>query len=96
MVRRDNERWKYVIQLDDKKIKCDGFCEETNTIYEYHGSFYHGCPLCFDPWKCNRVNKKKYGDLYLATKLREELIRKKGYNLVVKWECGHFDNLRRN
>ena len=21
----------------------DGFCAETNTIYQFHGCFYHGC-----------------------------------------------------
>ena len=26
----------------------DGFCSETNTIYEYAGSFYHSDPRLFD------------------------------------------------
>ena len=24
----------------------DGFCEETNTYYEFHGCYFHGCPKC--------------------------------------------------
>ena len=27
--------------------KVDGFCEETNTVYEFHGCFWHGCEKCF-------------------------------------------------
>ena len=25
----------------------DGYCEATNTAYEFHGCFYHGCIKCF-------------------------------------------------
>ena len=55
-------------------------------------AFFHGCPMCYDPEKLNPLNKKKFGDLYKATKKREALIRKAGYNLIIKWECGHDDN----
>lgn len=24
--------------------KVDGFCEQTNTVYEYHGDYWHGNP----------------------------------------------------
>ena len=25
----------------------DGYCEDTNTIYQYHGCFWHGCESCY-------------------------------------------------
>lgn len=25
----------------------DGFCKETNTVYQYHGCFWHGCETCY-------------------------------------------------
>ena len=28
----------------------DGFCQENNTVYEFHGCFWHGCPKCFPVW----------------------------------------------
>jgi G:T-mismatch repair DNA endonuclease (very short patch repair protein) len=27
--------------------KVDGFCEETKTVYEFHGCYYHACPKCY-------------------------------------------------
>ena len=29
------------------KYKLDGYCEATNTAYEYHGCVFHGCEVCF-------------------------------------------------
>jgi hypothetical protein len=34
--------------LNNKRIKCDGFCNATNTIYEFHGNFFHGHPLLYN------------------------------------------------
>ena len=25
----------------------DGFCGQTNTVYEFQGCFWHGCPKCY-------------------------------------------------
>ena len=27
-------------------VEVDGYCAETNTVYEFDGCFYHGCPCC--------------------------------------------------
>jgi hypothetical protein len=66
--------------------KVDGYCQETNTVYEFHGDFWHGNPLIFDSEDINPVNCIKYGDLYNKTIKRDELIISKGYNLVTMWE----------
>lgn len=29
------------------RYKADGYCEDNNTIYEFNGCFYHGCPTCY-------------------------------------------------
>ena len=34
------------LTIDDKTYKVDGFCEKTNTVYEFYGCFWHGCPNC--------------------------------------------------
>ena len=46
-----------------KKLEClkgapcvDGFCEATNTVYEFQGCFWHGCKKCFDS---DTINSKK-------------------------------------
>jgi len=30
--------------LDNTKIRVDGYCHETNTVYEFHGDYWHGHP----------------------------------------------------
>ena len=71
--------------IPGSKLKADGYCSETNTIYEFHGTIFHG-----DPRKCNHDDfnyfKKKYGELYKKTKQKEAFIIENGYNLVVMWE----------
>lgn len=72
-------------KIPNTRFKADGYCFETNTIYEFHGTIYHGDPRC-----CNSADNnyfgKNYGDLYQKTLEREQLIRDLGYNLVIMWE----------
>lgn len=66
--------------------KVDGFCKQTNTVYEFHGNFWHGNPNMFDPTDINPFNKKSYGDLYKSTLDRSNKIKRFGYNLIEMWE----------
>lgn len=66
--------------------KVDGFYLQTNTVYEYHGDFWHGNPNKFNQNDINPVSKKSYGELYTKTLQRDRTIRDLGYNLIVKWE----------
>jgi hypothetical protein len=68
------------------KYSIDGYCKETNTCYEYHGCFWHGCTTCYNPNTINPFTNRTNGDLYQKTLDRENYIRSKGYNLVVMWE----------
>jgi len=65
--------------------KADGYCEATNTIYEFHGDLWHGNPKIFNPEIISYFGKT-YGELYQKTLEREEQIKDLGYNLVVMWE----------
>jgi hypothetical protein len=67
------------------KYKADGYCEETNTIYEFHGTIWHGDPRLCNPNDCNYFGKN-YGELYQKTLEREHQIKDLGYNLVIMWE----------
>ena len=29
------------------RFRVDGYCDQTNTIYEYNGCFFHGCNICY-------------------------------------------------
>lgn len=68
------------------KTYFDGYEPSTNTVYEYHGDFWHGNPKRFNQNEINNVSKKSFGELYAATKKREQDIINAGYNLVVMWE----------
>jgi len=68
------------------KLKIDGFCKENNTIYEFHGDFWHGNPKKFNENDYNSICKTTFGKLYQKTLEREQQIRNLGYNLVVMWE----------
>jgi hypothetical protein len=72
--------------IQNTNYRADGYCEETNTIYEYHGDFWHGNPDIFCGNETNKITKCTYGELYQKTLEREQQIRDFGYNLVVMWE----------
>ncbi|XP_072377781.1 uncharacterized protein [Diabrotica undecimpunctata] len=67
--------------------KVDGFSEESNTVYQYHGCFWHGHPECFKNDTVNHVNNETMSDLYERTIRRSKQIKEAGYNLVEMWEC---------
>ncbi len=62
--------------------KVDGFDSSTNTVYEYHGSYWHGNPEVFDPNDINEMAGKTFGELYQSTISRDRQI----LQLIIKWE----------
>jgi hypothetical protein len=72
--------------IPNTKFKADGYCKETNTIYEYHGDYWHGNPKKFDKDKINKTTQCTFGELYKNTLEREKIIKDIGYNLVIMWE----------
>lgn len=76
------ERQKF---LEDVYYTVDGYDPNTNTVYLYHGKFWHGCPETFDPEETHPVIGIKMKDLHEKTLFYENKVREAGYNLVVKW-----------
>ena len=73
-------------KIPDTLYKADGYCKETNTIYEFHGTIYHGHPIIkYNSTDCNYLGKN-YIELYEKTLKREQNIKNLGYNLVIMWE----------
>jgi hypothetical protein len=83
------------VKINGKLIKFDGYCEKTNTVYEYHGSIFHGNPKYYKPEDVSPISKKKYGELYKQTIEREKLIKENGYNLIVIWD-NEYKELKNN
>jgi len=73
-------------QIPSTRYKADGYCQETNTVYEFHGDYWHGNPKLFKEDSINKTTNKSFGELYQNTLQREQLIKDLGYNLVVMWE----------
>jgi hypothetical protein len=77
-------------QLPGTKLIVDGFCENTNTCYEFHGDIWHGNPKLYQPHeKCNPFSKLTAGELYQRTMERDATIKNLGYNLEVMWESDY-------
>lgn len=74
------------IKVNNNYIRFDGFCEDTNTVYEFFGDFFHGNPNIYKSDDYNSLLKKTHGDLYNKTIKRNEKITNLGYNLVTIWE----------
>ena len=64
----------------------DGFCPDTNTVYQFHGCFYHGCPKCFKPETINNKTQNEMKELFEKTQKRTNEL-KINYNVVELWEC---------
>lgn len=35
------------VSLPGTKYRLDGYCEKSNTAFEFHGCLWHGCPQCY-------------------------------------------------
>ena len=75
------------LTIDGKTYKVDGFCEKTNTVYEFYGCYWHGCPKCYRPNVVNTKSQKDMGTLNDQTIEKRENIKSSGYNHVSIYEC---------
>ena len=64
----------------------DGYCPDTNTIFEFHGDYWHGNPDRYESQKYNVVTSCTMGELYEKTKQKRIMCEKLGYRYVEIWE----------
>ncbi len=78
---------EYAFPLGNGRLaRVDGFCQETNTVYEFYGDYYHGNPKKYNSEEYNKTVKKTHGELYENTMKREQAIKSLGFNVVCIWE----------
>lgn len=68
----------------------DGYHAPSNTVYEYHGCFYHGCPKCTSTQRQKKRNchpDRPIDKVYEATCLKTAILRDAGYTVIEKWGC---------
>lgn len=80
------ERQKRISLGGRKSSTVDGFDPATNTVYQFHGDYWHGNPDVFPGHTMNKLAKKTHKELYDRTIARDEQLRALGYNVVVMWE----------
>ena len=91
------DRIKHLRNGGEQSVRCvegcyfvDGYDPNTNTVYEFNGCFWHGCPRCHPENRHARhaVNPDRtMEELWRATLAKEAALRNCGYNLEVIWEC---------
>ena len=82
---------QHALNGGEKKIgyfKLDGFIPSTHGAIEIMGCYHHGCPFCYTHTAPHPHHKgKTYGDVYEASRLRNNKVRQLVSHLEVKWEC---------
>jgi G:T-mismatch repair DNA endonuclease (very short patch repair protein) len=89
-IRTLGDNIKHALNGGEKTVlgrKVDGFDKTTNTVYQFHGCFWHGCPNCYKEDTINNKKKESMGDLYEKTKRFTQQLRDNGYKVVEMWEC---------
>jgi hypothetical protein len=87
---RNNVNIQHVRNSGEKRVgnyRLDGFHEETNTVYEVQGCFWHGCLKCYARDTVNTVNSKTMHELYQATLDKTMYLKSLNFNVVEIWEC---------
>jgi hypothetical protein len=70
-----------------KKYYFDGFCEETNTVYEYLGDFVHG--------NLKQSNSELYQRKNIATFERINRIKELGFDVIIMWQSDWLKSIER-
>lgn len=76
---------EYLIKINNKRFKVDGYNPLTKTIYEYFGNYWHGNPEKFLPQDIHPKRKIPYGQIYIETLKRVQLFEENGYRVIYKW-----------
>jgi len=69
-----------------KPYVLDGYDPETNTVYEFHGDYWHGNPDIYEADEINPTNKISYGKLYEQTQMKKQALLVAGFNYIEMWE----------
>jgi G:T-mismatch repair DNA endonuclease (very short patch repair protein) len=77
-------------RVGQHSIPVDGYCPSTNTVFQFHGCYWHGhkCHKTRDvDMKEHPSKKQTFVEILASTLKKEEYIQKLGYNLIRIWEC---------
>ena len=75
-------------RIGGKRLPVDGFNAQTQTVYQFHGCYWHAhnCELTREK-EFNEKRKKPMAEIREETRANSENIKSKEYNLVEMREC---------
>lgn len=73
-------------RIPDTRYHVDGYSSMANTVFEFHGDYWHGNPKVFWPDDINPTVGLSYGELYARTMKKKAYIERMGYNYICMWE----------
>ena len=86
-------------RLPGTRYKLDGYCEATNTAYEYHGCVFHGCDVCFPTDRESTKHPctgQSMSELYAVTLKKKTYIERLGMKYVCIWEHDFKEQAQKN
>ena len=73
-------------RLTSRNLPVDGFCQQTNEVFEFFGCFFYGCS-CQPQDGINPLNGKAFQELHRKTKKKIKLLEECGFYVRFIWEC---------
>ena len=95
LMARDGTKIRHANNLGEYKFGSyyvDGYDETNDTIYEFHGCYFHGCQKCYSPETFNQVLQATMKSIYNRHCNRMTYLKKSAKHVVEIWEC-EFDKL---
>ena len=84
-------------RIGGRKLPVDGFHAQTQTVYQFHGCYWHGHDCSLNRGKeFNDKRKKSMAELLEETRANTEYINSKGCRVVEMWECKWRDMKKTN
>src|SRR3978361_846266 len=81
-------------------LKVDGYCPETNQVFEFQGCYFHGCSQCYNTTDRDKALHEDSTDClnarYERTLKKVEQLKQKGYEVVEMWEHEFRELLKKN
>ena len=74
----------------------DGYAPKPETIFQYHGCWWHGCRRCFPDRNTIINHGKTREEVYIDTLRKTQRLREAGYRVIEKWECEDMKTKERN
>lgn len=73
----------YLSKNEFKNVIVDGYSPKSNTVVQYMGCKWHGCPDC-NVHESETIRQERYAATQRVTNFLEE---QRGFNVVEHWEC---------